>query len=246
MWQLYEATSWSSHHHWCPGINGSPSVSNLFYSRECPKWLQEGRSQYSFNPSEVDDRQPAPSQGRNYTIRAGRAVAPPLFDGSKIKNLQYNGQLQHPSSGGFREVRLVRTNPVADLGGVRGVQMHPPLAASNVFCVHNCTSPSNDYAAVACSNNNQAQLHTHVSVPYWSPDVWLGLELLRDIQFGPRGPPRRASAYEISKSTGFHVDFGFFWISQWISGFQFGFLPTGFFLNVLGYFSYSSQLSKKF
>ena len=25
---------------------------------------------------------------------------------------------------------------VADLGGVRGVQMHPPLAASNVFCVH--------------------------------------------------------------------------------------------------------------
>ena len=56
--------------------------------------------------------------------------------------------------------------PVADLGGVRGVQMHPPLAASNVFCVHNCTSLSNDYAAVACSNNNQAQLHTHVSVPY--------------------------------------------------------------------------------
>ena len=33
-----------------------------------------------------------------------------------------------------------------------------------------------------CSNN-QAQLHTHISVPYWSPDVWLGLELLRDIQF---------------------------------------------------------------
>ena len=112
---------------------------------------------------------------------------------------------------------------VADLGGVRGVQMHPPLAASNVFCVHNCTSPSNDYAAVACSNNNQAQLHTHVSVPYWSPDVWLGLELLRDIRFGPRGPPRRASAYEISKSTGFHVDFGFR-ISEWISGFHSGFL----------------------
>ena len=33
--------------------------------------------------------------------------------------------------------------PVADSGGVRGVQMHPPLA-------------SNDYAGVACSNNNQA------------------------------------------------------------------------------------------
>ena len=49
-------------------------------------------------------------------------------------------------------------------GGVRGVQMHPPLAARN-FCVHNCTTPSNDYAAVACSNNNQAQF-TDVSVPY--------------------------------------------------------------------------------
>ena len=62
--------------------------------------------------------------------------------------------------------RIMYPTPVADLGGVRGVQMHPPLAASNVFCVYNCTSPSNDYAAVACSNNNQAQLHTHVSVPY--------------------------------------------------------------------------------
>ena len=60
--------------------------------------------------------------------------------------------------------------------------------------VHNCTSPSNDlyassgmqqwHAAVACSNDNQAHLHTHVSVPYLSPDVCLGLELLRDIQFG--------------------------------------------------------------
>ena len=50
-----------------------------------------------------------------------------------------------------------------------------------------------------------------------------------------RGPSRRASAYEISKSTGFHVDFGFqngfldfkvdffqadIWISKWISGFH--------------------------
>jgi len=51
------------------------------------------------------------------------------------------------------------------------------------FCVHIYTSPSNDYTAVACSNN-QAQLHTHVSVPYWSPDVCVGLELLCDIQFG--------------------------------------------------------------
>ena len=45
-------------------------------------------------------------------------------------------------------------------------------------------NPSNDYAAVTCSNNNQAQLHTHVSVSYRSPDVWLGLELLWDIQLG--------------------------------------------------------------
>ena len=51
---------------------------------------------------------------------------------------------------------------------------------------------------------------------------------------GPRGSPQRASAYEISKSTGFHMDFRFqngfldfkvdFWISKWISGFQSGFL----------------------
>jgi len=52
---------------------------------------------------------------------------------------------------------------VPDSGGVRGVQMHPPLAASNVFY---CTSPSNDYTAVECSNNDQAQLNTHASVPY--------------------------------------------------------------------------------
>ena len=78
-------------------------------------------------------------------------------------------------------------------------------------------------------------------------------------------PEGSATAYEISGFTwisDFRVDFwisrwisgfqfGFldfsldFWISVWISGFQFGFLPTGFFLYVLGYFSYSSQLSKK-
>ena len=53
-------------------------------------------------------------------------------------------------------------------------------------------------------------------------------------QIHTKGPPRRASAYEILKSTGFHVDFGFhsgfldfsldFWISQWISGVYSGFL----------------------
>ena len=42
-----------------------------------------------------------------------------------------------------------------------------------------------------------------------------------------RGPPRRVSAYEISKSSGFQVDFGFqigFLDFTWISGFQSGFL----------------------
>ena len=36
---------------------------------------------------------------------------------------------------------------------------------------------------MACSNN-QAQLHAHVSVTYWSPDIWLGLDLLPDVQLG--------------------------------------------------------------
>ena len=47
----------------------------------------------------------------------------------------------------------------------------------------------------------------------------------RGEQSGSR-PPQRASAYEISKPTGFHVDFGF----------QSGFLPTGsscMFLDIL-------------
>ena len=50
-----------------------------------------------------------------------------------------------------------------DLGGVRGVQMHPPLAASNVFLMH-------------CSNNNQAQfIHSHMILT----DVQTGLEMLK-------------------------------------------------------------------
>ena len=53
-----------------------------------------------------------------------------------------------------------------------------------------------------------------------------------------RGPSRRASAYEISKSTGFHVDFGFqngfldfkvdFLISKWISFKRISGLQSGF------------------
>ena len=35
------------------------------------------------------------------------------------------------------------------------------MAARIYFCIHNCTSPSNDCAAATTTNNNQAQLHTH-------------------------------------------------------------------------------------
>ena len=67
---------------------------------------------------------------------------------------------------GLNFIRSLAT--VADLRGVRGVQMHPPLAASNVFFAYITAwvRQNYDYAAVACSNNNQAQLHNHVSVPY--------------------------------------------------------------------------------
>ena len=50
-------------------------------------------------------------------------------------------------------------------GGYGGCKCTPLWRLAMYFCVHNCTSPLNDYAAVACSSN-QAQLHTHVSVPY--------------------------------------------------------------------------------
>ena len=90
-------------------------------------------------------------------------------------------------------------------GGFREVQMHPPLWwLIMYFCVHNCTSPSNDHAAMACSNNNQAQLHIRVSVPYSSPDNWLGLELLRDIQFrqNPNWISQSNSSHECIHATG--------------------------------------------
>ena len=66
----------------------------------------------------------------------------------------------------FARLRHKISPSVADLGGGKGVQMYPLWRLVMYFCVHNCMSPSNDYAAVACSNNNQAQLHTHISVPY--------------------------------------------------------------------------------
>ena len=69
----------------------------------------------------------------------------------------------------------------------------------------------------------------------WSIVVYLYSCFLCAIaRYRTRGPPRRVSAYEISKSNGFQVNFGFqngfldfkvdFWISRWISGFQSGFL----------------------
>ena len=42
---------------------------------------------------------------------------------------------------------------VADLGELRGAQSTPLWQLVMYFCVHNCTSPSNDYAAVACISN---------------------------------------------------------------------------------------------
>jgi len=56
---------------------------------------------------------------------------------------------------------------VVPSAGGKGTQMHPLWRLVMYFCVHtcNCTSPSNDYAAEACRNNNQAQF-THVSVTY--------------------------------------------------------------------------------
>ena len=64
-------------------------------------------------------------------------------------------------------IRIMKKKVVGHSGGfrgVRGVQMHPPLVAINVFCVHNCTSPSNDYAAVACSSNHAGTVkHSRIS-----------------------------------------------------------------------------------
>ena len=74
----------------------------------------------------------------------------------------------------------------------------------------------------------QAPGHCHQLGLAYGRETWLypTNTLSATVAF-PRGPPRRVSAYEISKSTGFHVDFGFqigFLDFTWISGFQSGFL----------------------
>ena len=59
------------------------------------------------------------------------------------------------------------------------------------FCIHNCMSPSKDYAAVACSNNNQAQLHTHSRIS--------SLQISRCLT-----RPRVASRYSVRTSSYFN------------------------------------------
>ena len=49
--------------------------------------------------------------------------------------------------------------------------------------------------------------HSYTLTYQFLTDLQTFVELLRDIRFDPRGPPRRASAYEISNPL--HVDFGF-------------------------------------
>ena len=108
---------------------------------------------------------------------------------------------------------------VADLGGVRGVQMHPPLAASNVFCVHNCTSRSSGSSGM---QQQQPGTVTHSRIS----SLLISRRLTR---------PRVASRYSVqpegSATARLGVrDFEIHWISrgfrisEWISGFHSGFL----------------------
>ena len=46
-------------------------------------------------------------------------------------------------------------------GGKGGANAPPLWRLVMYFCLHNCTSPSNDYAGMACSNNNHAGIVTH-------------------------------------------------------------------------------------
>ena len=68
---------------------------------------------------------------------------------------------------------------MADLRGVRGCKCTPLWRLVMYFCVHIWASPSNDYTAVACCNN-QAQLHSSLLISW---RLSRPIELLRDIQF---------------------------------------------------------------
>ena len=70
----------------------------------------------------------------------------------------------HSTSSGWSDIAKVSSGGFK--GGKGGANAPPFWGLVMYFCVHICTSPSNDYTAVACSNNNQAQLHTHASVSY--------------------------------------------------------------------------------
>ena len=69
---------------------------------------------------------------------------------------------------------------MADLRGVRGCKCTPLWRLVMYFCIHIWVSPSNDYTAVACCNNNQAQLHSSLLISW---HLSRPIELLRDIQF---------------------------------------------------------------
>ena len=82
---------------------------------------------------------------------------------------------------------------VADLRGVRGCICNP-LAASNVF-LRTYWQESIKWLYSSGMHQQLPGTVTHsLSVPYWSPDVCLDLELLRDIQF--RLPANSLDSYD--------------------------------------------------
>ena len=93
-------------------------------------------------------------------------------EGKSEKEAVHTGRVQRsqvnfmPTKAASLDASLAHYQAVADSGGVRGCKCTPLWQLVMYFCVNSCTSPSNDYTAVECSNNDQAQLNTHVSVPY--------------------------------------------------------------------------------
>ena len=79
---------------------------------------------------------------------------------------------------------LYLTQHYSTSGGFKGGCKCTPLWwLVMYFCVHNCTSP---FKWLYSSGMQQQQpgTVTHSSISYLSPDVWIGLEFLPDIQFG--------------------------------------------------------------